>query len=213
MASRAGLIVSGLNSLMDEQLIAAARAVKRRRRTGHPTLWLFTDPIRLPDPLAAIAALPPGLSGVVLRDEVSAARAAAIARLCRARRIALVVAGAPHLAAALHAGLHLRRGAHLGCAHLTRGWITASAHGRAELVRARRAGADLVFLSPAFPTVSHPGAPALGPVRWAALARGAGLPVIALGGVRGRRLRALGRSCAGAAAIGALAIQRHTLCP
>ncbi|HQT74163.1 MAG TPA: thiamine phosphate synthase [Acidiphilium sp.] len=200
---------------MDEQLIAAARAVKRRRRTGHPTLWLFTDPIRLPDPLAAIAALPPGLSGVVLRDEVSAARAAAIARLCRARRIALVVAGAPHLAAALHAGLHLRRGARTRpvCAHLTHGWITASAHGRAELVRARRAGADLVFLSPAFPTASHPGAPALRPVRWAALARGAGLPVIALGGVRGRRLRALGRSCAGAAAIGALAIQRHTLCP
>ncbi len=201
---------------MDEQLIAAARAVKRRRRARHPTLWLFTDPARLPDPLAAIAALPPGLSGVVLRDEPVAARAVAIARLCRARRIALVVAAAPGLAARLHAGVHLRRGARaLPAAPRSPGggWITASAHDRAELVRARRAGADLVFLSPAFPTASHPGAPALGPVRWAALARGAGLPVIALGGVCGRRLRALGPSCAGGGAIGALAIQRHTLWP
>ncbi|MBS3023773.1 MULTISPECIES: thiamine phosphate synthase [Acidiphilium] len=198
---------------MDEQLIAAARAVKRRRRCRHPTLWLFTDRARLPDPLGAIARLPPGLSGVVLRDDAApdrAALAAAVAKLCRRRRIALVVAGDARLAARLHAGLHLRRGRVVP--GRKPGLVTASAHGRQELVRARRAGAGLVFLSPAFPTASHPGAPALGPVRWAALARLAGgVQVVALGGIEGRRMRALGPACRGVAAIGALSNQCHTV--
>ena len=42
-----------------------------------------------------------------------------------------------------------------------------------------------MLLSPAFATASHPGAPGLGPLRWAALARRApaGVAVVALGGV------------------------------
>lgn len=204
---------------MDEQLIALARAVKRRHRCPHPTLWLFTDRARLGDPLAAIARLPPGIGGVVLRDDDApdrAALAAGIAALCRRRRLALVVAGDWRLAAKLGAGVHVREGAKTP----RRRWrlVTASAHGRAGLVRAtrlaaRRGGADLVFLSPAFPTASHPGAPALGPVRWAALARAVPGRVLALGGIAGRRQRALGAACRGAGAIGALSDQRHTVWP
>ena len=167
----------------------------------------------MPDPLGAIARLPPGLSGVVLRDDAAPDRAvlaAAVARLCRARRIALVIAGDARLAARLHAGLHLRRGRVM--AGRKPGLVTASAHGRRELARARRAGAALVFLSPAFPTASHSGAPALGPVRWAALARLAGGPqVVALGGLERRRMLALGPACRGVAAIGALSNQCHTV--
>jgi thiamine-phosphate pyrophosphorylase len=74
----------------------------------------------------------------------------------------------------------------------------------AELVRARRSGARLVFLSPAFATASHPGAPSLGPIRWAALAGRAGIPVLALGGIDGASIRRLGRKAQGAGAIGAL---------
>ncbi len=73
--------------------------------------------------------------------------------------------------------------------------------GAAELVRARRAGAALAFLSPVFATPSHPGEPALGPVRWGAMARSAGLPVAALGGVSGATARSLPRWAAGAGAI------------
>ena len=84
-------------------------------------------------------------------------------------------------------------------------WATASAHRVADLVRARRAGAACAFLSPAYATASHPGAAGLGPVRWAAMARRAGLPVLALGGMNGATVRRLPRWVAGIGAIGALA--------
>ncbi|MCO6419429.1 thiamine phosphate synthase, partial [Siccirubricoccus sp. KC 17139] len=83
--------------------------------------------------------------------------------------------------------------------------LLVAAHGRAGLARARRLRADAVLLSPAFPTLSHPGAPALGPLRWAALAVRAGRPALALGGVTGRSARRLPRLAAGIAAIGGFA--------
>jgi thiamine-phosphate pyrophosphorylase len=169
---------------------------------------LFTDARRLVDPLAAVARLPRGLAGVVLRHDNEPGRAALgreVARLCRARRLALVVAGDVRLAAALGAGVHLRGGRWPGVVRLRRGPVTSSAHSLPELRRAARAGAALAFLSPAFATASHPGVVALGPVRWAGLARRARLPVLALGGVTGESARGLPRSlCGGAGAIGAL---------
>lgn len=196
---------------MDDRLIAWGRAVKMRNaRRGWraPPLWLFTDPDRTPDLLAVVARLPAGLCGVVLRHDAVAGRAALarrVARLCQARRIMLSVAGDPALARSLRACTHLRGG---------HGWpgvfgATASAHGVAELVRGRRAGA-LVFLSPALATASHPGARPLGVVRWGLMARAggahrAGGAVLALGGIDGASARRLPRFCLGAGAIGALA--------
>ena len=182
-------------------------------------LWLFTDLVRLGDPLAAAAALPRGLCGVVLRDDASPRRAAlarGLAAICRQRRNVLVVAGDAKLARAVGAGVHLRggwrvrgmvglRGAGLRGAGL-RGLVTCSAHGVADLRRAGAAGAHVAFLSPAFATASHPGAAGLGVARWAAMARRApgGLVVGALGGIDGGSVRRLpGLRCA--AAIGALA--------
>jgi thiamine-phosphate pyrophosphorylase len=204
---------------MDGKLVAWARAVKSRRRQAHrkplPVLWLFTDAARLPDPLAAASVLPKGLCGVVLRHDDDPERRAlglALARVCRQRRLALVVAGDPRLAARLGAGVHLRG----GWKHApppppgTGRMITASAHDLRELRRAERAGAGLVFLSPAFPTASHPGGRTLGAPRWAALARTVRLSVAALGGVDGGRAASLPRFCAGAGAIGALAPARDT---
>src|SRR3546814_20544573 len=57
-------------------------------------------------------------------------------------------------------------------------------HDKRQMAEAARAGADLVFLSPLFPTRSHPGSLVLGRTGFAALARLAPMPVIALGGVR-----------------------------
>ncbi len=192
--------------------MSAARAVKaRQRRLGrrHPVLWLFTDRRVVGDPLAAIAGLPPGLAGVVFRDDDAPDRAALgarLARACRRCRVAFVVAGDARLARALGAGLHRRRGAAARCLLPSGVWRTASAHDGRELRRARR-GSDIVFLSPAFATASHPGAPALGPRRWAALSRGAAPAVVlALGGVTARTAGQLGRACAGFAAIRALGI-------
>jgi thiamine-phosphate pyrophosphorylase len=173
-----------------------------------PVLWLFTDAERLPDPLSAAARLPKGLCGIVLRHDGVPGREAlarALARICRSRRLVLVVAGDARLAARLHAGLHLRRGRSAGPVARLCYPLTSSAHDAREVARARRAGAALVFLAPVFPTASHPGAPGLGPLRWAAIARHGRVPAAALGGVDGENVHALPRRlCAGAAAIGAL---------
>ena len=178
---------------MDHRLVAWARAVKARRGAGPPPLWLFTEPARMPDLPRAVAALPAGLCGVVFRHDGVAGRKVLlreVARLCRVRRLALVVAG--HIAdLPPGAGRHLRGGRG---PRSPAGMMTSSAHGRAELVRARRAGADLVFLSPAFATGSHPESRPLGPIRWSALARAARLPVLALGGVSSRTVRRLPRA-------------------
>jgi thiamine-phosphate pyrophosphorylase len=202
---------------MDQRLIAWARAVKARQRLPlplregvslFPPLWLFTDARRLADPREAAARLPRGLAGVVLRHDNEPGRAAlgrALARICRARRLVLVVAGDLRLAAALGAGVHLRGGRRPGLVRPRRGPITSSAHSLPELRRAERGGAALAFVGPAFATASHPGARALGPLRWASLARRTRLPVLALGGITGDSARRLPRHfCRGAGAIGAL---------
>ena len=150
--------------------------------------------MRVPDLAAAVAALPRGLCGVVFRPEgYPPGLAPRIARLCRDRRLWLTVASGPVPAGA---GRHLRRGRGRAGA-----FATASAHDRAEVLRARRAGAALVFLSPLFPTASHPGGAWLGPLRWARAAHG--VPAAALGGVDGRNLRRVPGAVA-AGAIGAL---------
>ncbi len=202
---------------MDARLIALARTVKARRRLAAPTIWVFSDPRRLLDPAPLLARLPPRLAGVVLRG-ASPDVARRVGRLCQSRRFVLLIAGnapAPPLPfpPGLPFGLRGR--------HFSRGWVrrhpaggawrTSSAHDAPELIRARRGGARTVFLSPLFPTQSHPGAPSLGLLRFLSLSREtggqrSGLALIALGGIDGARGRALRLApIAGVAAIGALA--------
>jgi len=194
---------------MDRKLVAWARSVKRRSRDGMPVLWLFTDRARLGDPRRAVAGLPRGMCGVVLRDDAAPDRGALageLARICRARGNALVVAGDARLARAVGAGVHLRGGRRVRGMRGLRGLVTSSAHGVAEIRRAGRARARVVFLSPAFATASHPGAAGLGVARWGAMARCArsGVVMGGLGGIDGASVRRLPRlRCA--AAIGALA--------
>ena len=71
------------------------------------------------------------------------------------------------------------------------GATTAPAHALAEIRAAEAAGAALVFLSPIFPTRSHPDAPVLGPDGFAALAAQTQLPVVALGGMNAARAEGL----------------------
>jgi len=187
---------------MDQRLLFWARAVKRRRRSRLPTLWFFTDESR--NPLASIAQLPRSCAGVVFRHDAApnrAALAAQAAKLCKSRRISMVIAGDARLAARLKIGFHLRAGRWPDFVR-PRGPITSSAHTAAEARRARRAGAAIVFVSPAFATTSHPNAPALGPARWRNLARHAAPCAYALGGITGANIRRL--NAQGAAAITSL---------
>jgi thiamine-phosphate pyrophosphorylase len=196
---------------MNTRLIAWARAAAARPGASPrvPRLWLFTDARRVPDPRTATARLPRGLAGVVLRHDGEPGRAALgrdLAQICRARRLVLVVAGDIRLAAALRAGVHLRSGHWPGPLRRRHGLITSSAHGPADLRRAGRSGASVVFFSPVFATASHPGAAALGPCRWMRMARFARMPVAALGGIDGTTVRRLPVAvCAAIGAIGALA--------
>jgi thiamine-phosphate pyrophosphorylase len=75
------------------------------------------------------------------------------------------------------------------------GLRSAPVHDFAEIRAAERAGAHLLFLSPVYPTASHPCGGTLGLAKFAWLARRTALPVIALGGMnpaRGRRLASFG---------------------
>jgi thiamine-phosphate pyrophosphorylase len=195
------------------RVLAEAARVLRRRGGTLPYLILMTDERRGGNPLAAAARLPAG-AAVILRHDGAAGRealAAALAALCRARRLSFIVARDAALALRLGAGLHLADGMRpplsfrLARRRRRRPLLTMAAHGGKALAAAARAGADLALLSPLFPTASHPGAPALGPVRFSRLARAARVPVAALGGVTAGRLAAAKRCGARAvAAIGAL---------
>lgn len=188
----------------------------RRKKCGRmPALILVTDDVRLPDPVAAMAKLPAG-AGVLLRHYQTPDRPALarrLAALTRRKRLVLLLGGSDwRLAAAIGAqGLHLPEGLARRLADpglrlwLRRGHLLSVAgHSRAALARAHALHADCVMLSPVFPTASHPGAPVLGPTRFALWARQARLPVVALGGVTRRTARAL-RFAAGIAAISGLA--------
>ncbi|WP_431303496.1 thiamine phosphate synthase [Sediminicoccus sp. BL-A-41-H5] len=167
---------------------------------------MLSDPARLPDPSPLLAGLPRG-AAVLLRG-VAPEVAARVARLCRQRGVLPLVSGEGRLALRIGAGLHVpdRAPTHGLLAFLSsrRGaLLSAAVHGRAGVARARRIGADAVLVSPVFPTASHPGAPTLGPLRWAALARAAGRPAVALGGMSARAMRRLPRGlAAGWAGIG-----------
>jgi thiamine-phosphate pyrophosphorylase len=147
----------------------------------------MTDP-RMGEALwTALERLPRG-AGVVFRHyQLSPAERlelfARVRRVARRRRLVLLVAGAPLRGAdGRHGG-----GTGVGMHGLT----TRAVHHRRDLVAAGRARVDAVFASPVFATRSHPGAPALGRVRFGLLIRGAGVPVIALGGMDARRARSL----------------------
>ncbi|RED17077.1 thiamine phosphate synthase [Parasphingopyxis lamellibrachiae] len=155
---------------------------------------------------AALGALPRG-SGVIVRHyslDCPARRTliARIRKIARARRLALVVAGSAQGANAARADGFHTRSPHIGPRALLR---TAAVHSLTELRAAERIGADLIFLSPAFATESHPGTRPLSHMRFSRLVRETPIPVIALGGMNARRARALRRfGIYGWAGIGAL---------
>lgn len=67
----------------------------------------------------------------------------------------------------------------------------ATAHDALEIALAKTLQVDGIFLSPVFPTRSHPGGACLGIDNFRALAESAQMPVIALGGMTAERARAL----------------------
>jgi 8-oxo-dGTP diphosphatase len=81
-------------------------------------------------------------------------------------------------------GVHFTSAALMGLAARPQGILAgASCHSAAELAQAMDLELDFVVLGPVQPTNSHPGAAILGWAGFAELARGATLPVYAIGGM------------------------------
>lgn len=172
-----------------------------RPRQPLPRLWLMTDE-RMGEALwHALARLPRG-SGIVFRHHATppAPRRLLyerVRRIARARRLVLVLAGSPRAAVGWRADGAHGRSPHQ---HAARGLVrTAPAHGRREVIQRGHVN-DALFLSPVFPTRSHPAGTTLGPIRFGLAAprrrpAPTAISIIALGGMdscRFKRMRRLG---------------------
>lgn len=147
-----------------------------------PKLWLISDARNDGVLERALRAMPRG-GGLIYRHyhlppAERRARFRVLARMARARGMAVVLAG--------DAALARRWGADGAYGP---GQALATAHSLREVARARHSAA--VLLSPVFPTRSHPGGRVLGPLRFRLIAARSLAPVIALGGMNRARARGL----------------------
>jgi len=193
--------MSGLHRLAGE----ARRLNREAGADALPALYFFTDPVRTPDPVTVAARLPRG-AAVVYRHFGAKDRLEVARRLRALPGLILLIGADPGLAARVRAdGVHLPERLAGRAAALKRArpaWlVTVAAHGTIALRRAD--GADAAVLSAVFPSQSASAGAALGARRAGALARAAGLPVIALGGVNEENARSL-KGFAGLAAIDAI---------
>jgi thiamine-phosphate pyrophosphorylase len=157
-----------------------------RARQTLPMLWLLSDERNDAALEQALARLPRG-SGFVFRHYhlEGAARRARFDQLAQLARSfdhrVIVAAGGNDVTDWGADGLY---GASSALSDVSQTHLKlATAHDAAEIAEANRAGADAVFLSPVFPTRSHPGATALGMDEFHRLAALSEVPVIALGGM------------------------------
>lgn len=172
-----------------------AACLKRRAgaRKALPSLLVFTDPARTPDPVALAWRTPRGAA--LIYRAFGAPDAEAVARrlkaVARARGLILLIGADAKLAARVGAdGVHLpERLAHRARALRRPGWlVTAAAHSD----RATRAGGvDAVVISAVFPSGSASAGRPIGPVRLAKMVRLAGRPAYALGGITNETARRL----------------------
>ncbi len=156
-----------------------------RPRQSLPFLWLLSDARNDAGLEAALAALP-YQSGFVFRHyhldgPARAARFRELAAVARGLGHLTILAGQPEQAREWGAdGIY---GA-IECQSCAEGLLRlATAHDGAELAQAGTNGADGVFLSPVFPTRSHPDSRPLGIHGFHVLTQQSPVPVIALGGM------------------------------
>ena len=195
---------------MADRLALARLAARLNRDAGSPaipSLYFFTDPGRTPDPVASAEKLPRG-AAIVFRHFGAADRletARALSRVARRRGLKFLIAADPALARRVGAdGVHWPERL-LGEAERF-GITTVAAHSCEAALRATTFGADAIVLSPVFASRSASAAHPLGAFHASQIARAAGRPVIALGGINEKTARTLiGRGFAGCAAIEALA--------
>ncbi|MBE7636095.1 hypothetical protein GUA87_04510 [Sneathiella sp. P13V-1] len=161
-----------------------------------PHFFYFTDHGRGRAPLEMAELLPQEV-GIIFRHYEAPNRAQIaeeISEICQKRRLFLSIAGDPQLAAEVGAeGVHLPEFMIAKIPLMITKYpnliISTACHSVSSLRQANQLGADFSFISPLFPTNSHPGARHL-PVH--AVARELGdldIPVLGLGGITHNRWR------------------------
>lgn len=157
------------------------------RQTPWPRAWLMTDE-RMGECLwEAIDRLPARNAGIVFRHYAIQADARAdlgqrIADICRRRSLVLAIAADENLARTLGADL-----IHNPPEPLIDLPFSRSVHSLVEAEGAKADGVALVFVSPVYPTSSHPDRGSLGLALASRIATAAGVPAIALGGMTERK--------------------------
>ena len=125
-----------------------------------------------------------GLRLIQVRDKGLARRedfARSVVRLAHRHGAKVLLNGGP----AIGDGVHFTAAQLMVLGERPRGILAAaSCHNAAELGRAMQLEMDFAVLGPVKPTASHAGAPTLGWDGFARLARGASIPVYAIGGVK-----------------------------
>ena len=167
-------------------MMTARQSPAEREAEEIPFLWLLSDARNDEGLEDALRALPEG-SGFVFRHyhlapDARRARFDELARLARDGGHVVILAGPEDWGGDGHYGPPEALGP---------GLRLATAHDGDELMAAVSAGADGIFLSPVFPTASHPGAATLGVLGFRVLAQQSPVPVIALGGMNETRAREL----------------------
>lgn len=174
------------------------------------SLAFLTDGTRIPNPEATLRLLPKG-TAVVLRDYQLPRRETLARRLqsiCHAGGLKLIIGGDVALARLIKAdGVHLPSWFTPAKTQLADLIVTAACHSAQDLHRASQFGADIAFLSPVFPTDSHPGAAHLGPSHFQKTAAASPIAVFGLGGIdASNAAKIAGPNVAGFGAIGAFAV-------
>ena len=160
------------------------------RQNVWPREWLMTDE-RMGDLWTAIDRLPIKHAGIVFRHyatppDVRAALARQVADICHRRSLTLAIAADEELARRLGADLvHNPPDPPHGLP------FSRSVHSLEEAEAAARDGAALVFVSPVHPTRSHEGRRPLGKPLALRIAKAAGVPAIALGGINAHNAHGL----------------------
>ena len=131
-----------------------------------------------------LARLEQGLRLIQVRDRDLPRREAfvrSVVRLAHGHGARALVSGGP----AIGDGLHFTAAQLMGLkARPAQGLAGASCHTAAELARAMALELDFAVLGPVKPTASHPDARPLGWEGFARIARGASIPVYAIGGMK-----------------------------
>jgi len=155
-----------------------------------PTLWFFTDYHRNPDPFSILNQLPKN-TGVVFRDYKAPKRkkmAKEMADFCKKNDLILLIGGDSKLALEVGAsGIHIPQFNNLSLPYLRpkkSEWIiSASVHSKNMFRRVNYLGANIIFLSPFFHTLSHPYAKPRGRYYLNRLTNEFSIFSIALGGI------------------------------